>query len=409
MCDETEQAYLTLSDIQKEVLGRRSEDLEGAVDGLADQEDLIGKIRLCLMDAQRDIRFLIRQPQMPKKYRKLGAELLLSYGQFWCMTLGRDMVQAAARCSSGGRQSPATRRDSVPHRGVRRPSRERESVVRSWRPPRRVGRPARGRWYASRRSGSGGFCGARWRRSTRWGGAPVPPVLGREGVTGQPGRAVLLPLRGGLRILGPVAREAARAGTHGVLTGGGHPQGLEIPRGFARQRRRRGPRAHGPSGGTRGAGEPSPGRPAPGPTRTLGRHRPRPGADGDPLLGAVGCDANDDPPTPPWVVALAPRGVQAISPPEAYCLPFRPRHAPSSFSRPKAAGESPWAPSPTSTSKASPRSPLARPWQYRQGRAAATRALAPHVRRRQCGVELHPRPRAVPPLRAPGPRLAPPW
>ena len=47
------------------------------MDGLADQEDLIGKIRLCLMDAQRDIRFLIRQPQMPKKYRKLGAELLL--------------------------------------------------------------------------------------------------------------------------------------------------------------------------------------------------------------------------------------------------------------------------------------------------------------------------------------------
>ncbi len=75
--DETEQAYLTLSDIQKEVLGRRSEDLEDAVDGLADQEDLIGKIRLCLMDAQRDIRFLMRQPQMPKKYRKLGAELLL--------------------------------------------------------------------------------------------------------------------------------------------------------------------------------------------------------------------------------------------------------------------------------------------------------------------------------------------
>ena len=129
MCDETEQAYLTLSDIQKEVLGRRSEDLEGAVDGLADQEDLIGKIRLCLMDAQRDIRFLIRQPQMPKKYRKLGAELLLSYGQFWCMTLGRDMVQAAARCSSGGRQSPATRRDSVPRRGVRRPLRFPRTLV----------------------------------------------------------------------------------------------------------------------------------------------------------------------------------------------------------------------------------------------------------------------------------------
>jgi magnesium transporter len=75
--DETEQAYLTLAAIQKEVLGRRSEDLDDAVDGLAEQEDLVGMIRLSLMDAQRDIRFLIRHPLLPKKYRKLGAELLL--------------------------------------------------------------------------------------------------------------------------------------------------------------------------------------------------------------------------------------------------------------------------------------------------------------------------------------------
>lgn len=74
--DETEQAYYTLTEIQKEVLGHRSADLQDAVDGLAEQEDLIGKIRLCLMDGQRDLRFLIRLPLMPKKYRKLGAELL---------------------------------------------------------------------------------------------------------------------------------------------------------------------------------------------------------------------------------------------------------------------------------------------------------------------------------------------
>ena len=74
--DETEQAYHTLSAIQLEVLGRRSQDLEDAVDGLAEQEDLVGKVRLCLMDGQRDIRFLARQPQMPKKYGKRAAELL---------------------------------------------------------------------------------------------------------------------------------------------------------------------------------------------------------------------------------------------------------------------------------------------------------------------------------------------
>jgi magnesium transporter len=76
LADETEQAYYTLTEIQKEVLGHRSADLQDAVDGLAEQEDLIGKIRLCLMDGQRDLRFLIRLPLMPKKYRKLGAELL---------------------------------------------------------------------------------------------------------------------------------------------------------------------------------------------------------------------------------------------------------------------------------------------------------------------------------------------
>ncbi len=74
--DDTEQIYHTLSDIQKEILSRRSEDLESAVDGLAEQEILIGTTRLCLMDAQRDLRFLIRLPLLGKKYRKIANSLL---------------------------------------------------------------------------------------------------------------------------------------------------------------------------------------------------------------------------------------------------------------------------------------------------------------------------------------------
>lgn len=52
------------------VLGRISPELEQAVDGLAEKEGLIGKVRLCLMDGQRDIRFLVRQTMLPKGYRR---------------------------------------------------------------------------------------------------------------------------------------------------------------------------------------------------------------------------------------------------------------------------------------------------------------------------------------------------
>lgn len=74
--DDTEQIYHTLAAIQKEILSRRSEDLESAVDGLAEQEILIGTTRLCLMDAQRDLRFLIRLPLLGKKQRKLANGVL---------------------------------------------------------------------------------------------------------------------------------------------------------------------------------------------------------------------------------------------------------------------------------------------------------------------------------------------
>jgi len=77
LADEMEQAYRDLEQINLMVLGRQDEDLVEAVDGLALQEDLIGKVRLCLMDGQRDIRFMVRQPLLTKKYRRQAQELLL--------------------------------------------------------------------------------------------------------------------------------------------------------------------------------------------------------------------------------------------------------------------------------------------------------------------------------------------
>jgi len=76
LADEMEQVYRDLESISRMVLGRQSRELEEAVDGLAEQEDMIGKVRLCLMDGQRDIRFLVRQPILPKKYRKRGIDML---------------------------------------------------------------------------------------------------------------------------------------------------------------------------------------------------------------------------------------------------------------------------------------------------------------------------------------------
>jgi magnesium transporter len=46
------------------------------VDGLAETQDLIGKVGLCLMDGQRDIRFLVRQPAVPKKHGRQWTHML---------------------------------------------------------------------------------------------------------------------------------------------------------------------------------------------------------------------------------------------------------------------------------------------------------------------------------------------
>ena len=152
------------------------------------------------------------------------------------------------------------------------------------------------------------------------GGAQVHPVLGGEGVRGQQGLAVLLQLRGGLRVIGPLAREEALEGAHGVLAVGRHPNGLEIPLGLALQRRRQG-REHiahlveSTALVNRRGVDLLKGRPEPQCAIAHGQARPdlkapllqvaqhvepgfggltQPIADGDPLLGTVGGDADDD-------------------------------------------------------------------------------------------------------------------
>ena len=76
LADEMEQAYRTLEDISRLVLGRDAEEIEDAIDGLAEQEDLVGKVRLCLMDGQRDLKFLYRQRGLTQEQQEWIAEML---------------------------------------------------------------------------------------------------------------------------------------------------------------------------------------------------------------------------------------------------------------------------------------------------------------------------------------------
>lgn len=88
LADILEGAYLGIETISHQVLERNKTDLEGAIDGLAIQDDLNGQARLCLMDGQRDSNFLLRRGQLTQDNIKrvndmLGdIETLLSHNTF---------------------------------------------------------------------------------------------------------------------------------------------------------------------------------------------------------------------------------------------------------------------------------------------------------------------------------------
>ncbi|MFH1155602.1 MAG: CorA family divalent cation transporter [Pseudomonadota bacterium] len=64
LADLSEEAYLAIERIGRQIFGRDSTELEKTIDDLSRQDDLIGKMRLCLMDGQRDLNFLIRRIQL---------------------------------------------------------------------------------------------------------------------------------------------------------------------------------------------------------------------------------------------------------------------------------------------------------------------------------------------------------
>lgn len=60
MADQLEYIHHKLEDIGHMVLEDEDADLEEAISQLAEQEDCNGKIRLCLMDTQRSVSYLLR-------------------------------------------------------------------------------------------------------------------------------------------------------------------------------------------------------------------------------------------------------------------------------------------------------------------------------------------------------------
>jgi len=67
LADISEGAYLSIEKISHQIFERDNSDIEKTIDNLSRQDDLNGKIRLCLMDAQRDLNFLLRRGQLSQE------------------------------------------------------------------------------------------------------------------------------------------------------------------------------------------------------------------------------------------------------------------------------------------------------------------------------------------------------
>lgn len=76
LADTLEEVYTQLEKTSNLVLEDNDTPLEEALDELARQEDTNGKVRLCLMDTQRALSFLLRRGKLPKEYAEIAHELL---------------------------------------------------------------------------------------------------------------------------------------------------------------------------------------------------------------------------------------------------------------------------------------------------------------------------------------------
>jgi len=76
LADMSEGAHLSIEKISHQIFERSNTDLEKTIDDLSRQDDLNGKIRLCLMDGQRDLNFLLRKGQLTEEKSNNSNEIL---------------------------------------------------------------------------------------------------------------------------------------------------------------------------------------------------------------------------------------------------------------------------------------------------------------------------------------------
>jgi magnesium transporter len=76
LADRLEKVHTELEKVSTMVLREEDRDLEDSIDELTRQEDANGKIRLCLMDTQRALTFLLRRGRLSSENREWVREIL---------------------------------------------------------------------------------------------------------------------------------------------------------------------------------------------------------------------------------------------------------------------------------------------------------------------------------------------
>lgn len=76
LADTLEEVYTGLENTSNSVLEENDNAMEDAIDELARHEDTNGKVRLCLMDTQRALTFLLRHGKLATEHAEVARELL---------------------------------------------------------------------------------------------------------------------------------------------------------------------------------------------------------------------------------------------------------------------------------------------------------------------------------------------
>ncbi|RXK33066.1 magnesium and cobalt transport protein CorA [Arsenophonus endosymbiont of Bemisia tabaci Asia II 3] len=77
LADVIENIYSVLESLSRIILeGKQGDELDSALSNLAEQEDIGWKVRLCLMDSQRALNFLIRRARLPAGQLEQARDIL---------------------------------------------------------------------------------------------------------------------------------------------------------------------------------------------------------------------------------------------------------------------------------------------------------------------------------------------